>query len=321
VNKGVDLKDTEGMKQGGALSEIGSGGGIMSAFTPKTYEQAINMAMVMSRAGDMIPKCYRGSPGAVLLSLQTGAELGLSPMQALQAIAPINGRATLWGDALPAIVQRAGHKITEWIEGDGEQMVAYCKLVRGDNGHETIQSFSVEDAKRAGLWNKEGPWQKYPKRMLQMRARGFCVRDGAADALAGLRVREEELDQQVAEAARDVTPRQTASDLVALKQAANEDPGADVEIEDIPKKEEPKAKAKKGKADTEGAEDVAPEETPSEHEAPKIDMTDEWVIKGYESRGVNDPRKVTVSDESKAERWYQGWDLRDAEIKADEAGE
>ena len=318
MNKIVDLKDTEGMKQGGALSEIGSGGGIMAAFMPETYEQAINMATVISRAGDMVPQCYRNSPGAVLLSLQTGAELGLSPMQALQAITPINGRATLWGDALPAIVQRAGHKITEWIEGDDEEMVAHCKLVRGDNDHETVQSFSVKDAKRAGLWDKKGPWQQYPKRMLQMRARGFCLRDGAADALSGLRVREEELDQQVAEAARDVTPRQTASALVALKQAANEDPGADVEIEDIPEKEEPKAK--KGKADTKGAEDIPPEETLTEDDSPKVDMTDEWVMKGYEAHSFNDPRKVTVSDKSKADRWYQGWDLRESEVNPDEDG-
>ena len=35
------------------------------------------------------------------------AEIGLAPLQAMQSIAVINGRATLWGDALVALVQKA----------------------------------------------------------------------------------------------------------------------------------------------------------------------------------------------------------------------
>jgi len=46
--------------------------------------------------------------------------------------------------------------------------------------------FSVEDAKRAGLWGKGGPWTAYPKRMLQMRARGFALRDAFPDVLKGM---------------------------------------------------------------------------------------------------------------------------------------
>ena len=46
-------------------------------------------------------------------------------------------------------------------------------------------------AKRAGLWGKQGPWQQFPDRMMQMRARGFTLRDGFADVLGGLYLREE----------------------------------------------------------------------------------------------------------------------------------
>jgi hypothetical protein len=54
--------------------------------------------------------------------------------------------------------------------------------------------FSVEDAKRAGLWGKQGPWQAYPKRMMQMRARGFALRDAFPDVLKGLITAEEAQD-------------------------------------------------------------------------------------------------------------------------------
>jgi hypothetical protein len=54
--------------------------------------------------------------------------------------------------------------------------------------------FSVADAKKASLWGKAGPWQSYPDRMLQMRARGFGLRDKFADALRGLSIAEEAMD-------------------------------------------------------------------------------------------------------------------------------
>ena len=50
------------------------------------------------------------------------------------------------------------------------------------------------DAKRAGLWTKAGPWQTYPRRMLQMRARSFALRDAFPDVLKGLISVEEALD-------------------------------------------------------------------------------------------------------------------------------
>ena len=49
-------------------------------------------------------------------------------------------------------------------------------------------------AKKASLWTKPGPWQQYPDRMLQMRARGFALRDTFADVLRGLISREEAED-------------------------------------------------------------------------------------------------------------------------------
>src|ERR1700675_1915912 len=46
-------------------------------------------------------------------------------------------------------------------------------------------------AEQARLTQKEGPWQSYPRRMLKMRARSWTIRDGFADVLRGLHIREE----------------------------------------------------------------------------------------------------------------------------------
>ena len=87
------------------------------------------------------------------MAVLQGLELGIPPMQAVQQIAIIGGRCTIWGDLIPALIWRAGHKIREWIEGEGDARVAWCEITRGDNGEIIKRKFSVEDAKRAGLWD------------------------------------------------------------------------------------------------------------------------------------------------------------------------
>ena len=71
------------------------------------------------------------------------------------------------------------------FDRDQENWVAHCEVQRLGWPEPIIRSFSVRDAKRAGLWQKEGPWMDYPKRMLQMRARAFALRDALRTLLKG----------------------------------------------------------------------------------------------------------------------------------------
>ena len=135
---------------------------------------------------------------AVMIAIQYGAEVGLSPMQSLQSLAVINGKPALYGDALPALAWGSGllEGLQETIAGDGDQRTATCLLVRKGARHPITRTFSVADAKKASLWGKSGPWSSYPDRMLAMRARAFAFRDGFADVLRGLHVSEEVADYQ-----------------------------------------------------------------------------------------------------------------------------
>jgi len=165
-----------------------------ASLAPANMAEAMKFAELLANS-TMVPKDFIGKPGNVLVAVQWGAELGLGPMQALQGIAVINGRPTLWGDAALALVQGhpayAGHK--EGVEGEGDDRTAFCTITRRGADPET-RRFSVADAKKAGLWGKAGPWQQYPERMLQLRARGFALRDVFADALRGVITREEAQD-------------------------------------------------------------------------------------------------------------------------------
>jgi len=181
-------------------------GGALAALAPQNIEDAFRLARALAASGDMIPKHFQGKPEATMAAIVRGMEIGLAPMQALSSIAVINGRASLWGDAMPALMQRAGHHIDVDYEGAGENLVAVATLTRGDTGKQIVRRFGHQDAKRAGLLGKQGPWMQYPQRMMAMRARSWAIRDGAADALMGMQVAEEVSDYGP-DAARDVTPQ------------------------------------------------------------------------------------------------------------------
>lgn len=189
-------------------SEPMKAGGALAAFVPQDSAQLLKLADVLARSGDLVPKHFQGNAPAITAAIMRGMEVGLNPMQALSSIAVINGRATLWGDALPALVQRAGHHIDVDYEGQGDGLTAVATLTRAD-GKKVVRRFGIADAKRAQLLSKPGPWQAYPQRMIAHRARSWAIRDGAADALMGLQVAEEVSDYGP-DAARDVTPQEAA---------------------------------------------------------------------------------------------------------------
>jgi hypothetical protein len=174
----------------------------------QSFDDAFRFAKMVA-ASEFAPKDFRGKPESCLLAIQHGSEVGLSPMQSLQSIAVINGRPTIWGDAALALVQSSAvcEYVYEFIEGDGDNMVATCQAKRRGYEKPTTVKFSVADAKKAGLWGKAGPWTQYPKRMLQLRARGFALRDTFPDALRGLITAEEAQDYPAEPVARE-TPRE-----------------------------------------------------------------------------------------------------------------
>jgi hypothetical protein len=140
----------------------------------------------------LIPVAYRGKAADIVSAVVWGRSLGLDPFQSLAGIAVINGKSCVWGDTLAALARR--HSECKGISESFNEttMTATCVVKRND---ETItQSFSKKDAEQAGLWSKVGPWRTYPKRMLQMRARSWAIRDAFPDALQGIYVAEEAMD-------------------------------------------------------------------------------------------------------------------------------
>jgi len=156
---------------------------------PTNFRELMEYATQIAKS-DLVPKDFRGKPENCLVAIQMGTDVGLRPMQALQNVAVINGRPVMWGDAVLAVVRAspAFDWIDERLSDDGK--TAVCTVKR--RGEEPIsRSFSMADATTARLAGKDGPWKQYPRRMLQMRARSWALRDAFADLLKGFAIREE----------------------------------------------------------------------------------------------------------------------------------
>lgn len=179
--------------------------------SPQNFEQALTFSNYLAES-ELVPKDFKGKPGNCLIAMQWGAELGLKPLQALQNLAIINGRPALWGDAVIALV-RSSHACEYVIEED-DGTTATCKVKRRGEP-EQVRTFSMKDAALAGLAGKSGPWTQYPKRMRQMRARAFALRDVFPDVLKGMPVAEEVMDTPKDMGPVQVVGQQSTSDAAA----------------------------------------------------------------------------------------------------------
>jgi hypothetical protein len=183
-----------------AVANLGTGA--VMAIVPQTFDDVFRFSQVLARSG----LCPHGmdTPEKVSVAILTGLEIGVKPMQAVQGIAVIGGRPCIWGDLALGIVRGSGalEYIRETYEGNESacdwtatrpegamlDFKAVCRVKRVGQP-EIVTEFSVRDAVVAKLWGKRGyngkdtPWITNPKRMIKMRARGFGLRDGFADAL------------------------------------------------------------------------------------------------------------------------------------------
>lgn len=132
----------------------------------------------------ILPTAYRGNAANAFVAAETGAALGLEPLQALASIAVINGRATLSSDLMAAVIRRAGHTL-RIVENSPESVTA--TLIRADDKTFKFEvTWDKDKAVKAGLWGQKGPWSQYPTQMLRARAITEVARQGASEALMGM---------------------------------------------------------------------------------------------------------------------------------------
>jgi hypothetical protein len=166
------------------------GGGGVLAIIPQDLDQTWRMAR-MAVIGKMAPKSLvegkdeESATAACAIAIMAGAELGLTPLMALRSYAVVNGRPSLWGDGLKAVVRQSGK--CEYIRTGSDQKMGWCEAKRNDTGETKRVEFTMEQAKLAKLNVKTGPWTSgYADVMMERRATNRCLNDLFADVLGGI---------------------------------------------------------------------------------------------------------------------------------------
>lgn len=204
----------------GQVPTLGKPPTMLEKMQPQTFEELTRFATIVAKA-NWAPQSYRAevprSPSGakigrpedqpfdadkILIGMMQGMELGLPALMSLQSIAVINGIPSIYGDAMLAVVERSGlledfKEIPIYKTGTTE-IIGYKTYAKRKGRVSPIETkFDTDDAQRAGLLNKSGPWTQYRSRMLQFRSRSLCLRDGFSDVLKGLTSVEEAQDIQI----------------------------------------------------------------------------------------------------------------------------
>ncbi|MCB5278927.1 MAG: hypothetical protein LHW59_05355 [Candidatus Cloacimonetes bacterium] len=156
---------------------------------PTTFNEVMAFSETLSKSG-IIPKNFQDKPNDIFVAINWGLTLGLPPVQALNGIAVINGKPSIFGDLAMALVRASGK--CEYVKETQTDSMATC-IVKRVGEDEQSKTFTMDEARKAGLLSNP-TWNKYPKRMLQMRARAFALRDVFADVLLGISIAEEQQD-------------------------------------------------------------------------------------------------------------------------------
>ncbi len=157
-----------------------------------------------------VPKAMQGKPEHVLACVLYGNELGLGPMQSLNSIHIIEGRAAASPELMRALVAKAGHRIDVT---ENTNTACTMKGSRVDTGAEATVRWTLDDAKNANLSGKDN-WKKYPRAMLAARATSELCRLLFPDVIAGLSYTPEEVES-INDAGIVTPPRRQAEESPA----------------------------------------------------------------------------------------------------------
>lgn len=149
----------------------------------------------------LIPTTFQKHPENVLVAIEWGRELGLSPIAAMKEIYVVHGQPSLSAKSMLGLARKAGHRVR--IKGEDQQ--ATCEIVRADDPEYTHSvTYTLDDAKRAGLLGGTG-WKNNPKTMLRWRAASECIRMACPEVLGGISYTPEEMQEARARNASKLT--------------------------------------------------------------------------------------------------------------------
>ncbi len=120
--------------------------------------------------------------------VQKAKAMNLDPIEALNGgMYFVQGKVEMQGQMMLSLIRQAGHSVSMDPKSTDTHVTMRGK--RADNGDMWIVDFSIEDAKRAGIYR--GQWEKYPKTMCIWRCVSMLGRFLFPDVIKGCYVKGE----------------------------------------------------------------------------------------------------------------------------------
>jgi hypothetical protein len=154
----------------------------LATLGPSLNEQ-VELAKALAPS-DIIPAAYQGKPANIVVAIEFGQSMGLSPAESLYRINVIKGKPTASAELIAAQVRKAGHKLR--VSKDEANTSVTCTIVRSDDPkYPFVVTRDKAWAQQMGLAVKEN-YRKQPLTMLTWRAITACAREACPEALFGV---------------------------------------------------------------------------------------------------------------------------------------
>lgn len=133
------------------------------AFASRPMSEIVEQAQMLAKAGDALPKAYRGNPGACLLAVDLAGRINRPLLWVLQNVAFVNGRQVLEANGVIDIATDHDYAV---------------KLLELDDHHATVGLIDTRTGEQVAEWtstmadrNKRNDiWDTHPRHMLRANA-------------------------------------------------------------------------------------------------------------------------------------------------------
>lgn len=154
------------------------------AIVPTTFPEVQSMAEALAKSV-LLPDALKNKPADLAFQIMTGRELGLGPMASIRGIHVIQGKPVLAADTIVALVLSSG--LAEYFaEIESSSTSVTYETKRKSTPFPQRCTWTLDDAKRAGLYPTKDNWRLYPRAMLASRAKAELARSAYPDVIAGV---------------------------------------------------------------------------------------------------------------------------------------
>lgn len=165
----------------------------LSVFNADALTQAFEFSEKLAQSS-IIPQALRNKPADIMVVLQTGIELGLSPMLSLRSVDVIHGTPALKPQTMLALIRSKCPNALIEITDNGTDTATVRMARERDYPDEAFTSVWTKDrAQTMGLLGKDN-WKKQAITMLRWRAVGEACRMVFPDLIMGLYTSQEVQD-------------------------------------------------------------------------------------------------------------------------------